>query len=402
MVQDLRFNRPSASSLPRLSKCPASWRLSQEASAQGMAPPAGEDADSGTRVHAFLSEPGSETARALTNAESDTAGRCQAQASELWQEWVGGEVAETFHEQRLYMLMNGVVPERATGDPVLFSGQADGVSIAGGERARRGFIWDFKTGPGEVEEAAGNIQLMSLAVLAAGRWDLKSVRVAIVQPLAGAPTVADYDEEALERARVYILEIVNKADGSPIHRPAVSIPGAGNIASAMTIRNNPSPIPGPHCRYCDARVICPALAAETSVTDLQLKAIKAISPVASPALISQALDALPLMKGFIEAVESVAKARLERGETIPGYCLKERKGKREIGDVMAAYRSLPLDPTDFIECCSASLPKLEEALKESGHAPTLVAAKKALADMLGDNLTQKTSMVLSKTAKEIE
>jgi hypothetical protein len=220
---------------------------------------------------------------------------------------------------------------------------------------------------------------MALAVLAVGRWNLKSVRVAIVQPLAGPPTVADYDEDALTRAHEYVMRVVYKVDtGTPSQ-----------------------PIPGDHCRYCDARLTCPALKKEITVT-APPEIMKINIGNSPPLALTLALDMLPAVKGYIEAVESVARARLERGESIPGYCLKERKGKREIGDIMAAYEALPLDPRDFMACCKASLPELESALKDARIVPTLVAAKKLLAEKLGDNLTQKTSMALSKAGKEIE
>ncbi len=377
-MNDPRFNRPSASAFPRLSKCPASFRLGQEAVAAGLAPGGSKDSAHGDAVHECLALGDIDETPVLTREQEETADRCRSQVNELLAAW-GANDETPRREQRLYMMADGSV--RVPGDNlltrggILFSGQMDGIAF---NDSAGGFVWDYKTLAGEVEHAEGNLQLMALAVLAAGRWNLKSVRVAIVQPLAGKPTCADYSEEALYGAKLYIEQLVKRAD-----------------------QNDNTPIPGPHCRFCDARLTCPALKKEITVT-APPEIMKVNIGNSPPLALTLALDMLPAIKGYIEAVESVAKARLERGEAIPGYCLKERKGKREIGDIMAAYHALPLVPLAFMACCKASLPELESALKEAGIVPTLVAAKKLLAEKLGDNLTQKSSMVLSKTGKEIE
>lgn len=376
-MNDPRFSRPSASAFPRLAACPASHRLSLEARAQGMAPGDSKDSRHGDAVHEEMRD---------GNQASDIAQRMEAQETSILEEWEAGTKSPVgnFREHRLYMLRSGKVTPDPESDirEILFSGQSDSIWL--NHKEDKGLIIDFKSLPGEVEHATGNLQLMALAVLAAGRWNLKSVRVAIVQPLAGPPTVADYDEPALRKAREYIRHIVALADGDNEH-PRMGDPG-------------PEPNPGSHCRHCDARVICPALNKACEVKELEL--IQEHSHLAPPDLLASALNALPAIKGYIEAVESVARARLERGEEIPGYCLKERKGKREIGDVHSAYQNLPLAPLEFIKCCSASIPKIEDQLVATGVAKR-GKVKEYLQEVLGDNLTQKTSLVLAKAGKEL-
>ncbi len=375
-MSDPRFNRPSASAFPRLAKCPASFRLGQEAVAAGLAPGGSKDSAHGDAIHRSLADiPLADVS--LSREEENTADRCRFQVSELLTAW-GANDEMPLREQRLYMMADGTV--RGPGDNlltrggILFSGQMDGIAF---NDFAGGFVWDYKTLAGEVEHAEGNLQLMALAVLAAGRWNLKSVRVAIVQPLAGAPTVADYDESALFLARNYIKDVVESTEGPS------------------------EPVPGPHCRYCDARLTCPAVNNQIRIAKANAPDIQRLAAISTPEELAKALDERAMINGYLEAIESVAKSRLERGEDIPGYCLKERKGKREIGDVMAAYHELPMDPAKFIACCSVSIPNLEDQVRADGGF-TVKEAKSFLEKRLGSNLTQKTSMVLSKAGKEIE
>lgn len=217
-----RFSRPSASAFPRLAACPASFRLSLDAAAQGMAPGDSKDSAHGDAVHRALATDNQSDWDALTSAQRNVAERCRDQEAELILQWARDTTGDNVvcynprnqtirREKRLYMMESGMVIDDAETGEILFSGQGDGLLV----RGEHGILWDYKSLPGEVEHATGNLQLMGLAVLAAGRWNLKSVRVAIVQPLAGAPTVADYDEGALRRAKQFILSLIDRVDNNP-------------------------------------------------------------------------------------------------------------------------------------------------------------------------------------------
>jgi hypothetical protein len=197
-------------------------------------------ADSGQRIHGELHEPESQD---LALSESDMAERCERQRQEVINDWLAdhfgrddvGEIYE-FKETRLGLTPLGTVitvpPE--TKVKVVFSGQFDGAEIDIGQA---GIIWDFKTLLGNHETAQTNLQLLSLAWLAAKRWSLDRVRVALIQPWKGEPTVADYDKGALKDAGNFIERTIHL-----ITQPAVI--GATN--------------PGPQCRFCPGRLVCPA------------------------------------------------------------------------------------------------------------------------------------------------
>jgi len=76
MTPDPRQGKPSASALPRLSKCAASWLLGKEARRQGIVEPENDDAASGTRIHEAL-HLGDSTG--LTADEAETFRRCTMQ-----------------------------------------------------------------------------------------------------------------------------------------------------------------------------------------------------------------------------------------------------------------------------------------------------------------------------------
>lgn len=371
MQNDGRFSRPSASAFPRIAACPASWPLSQRAIASGMAPGDSRDSRHGDAVHEVLARGDIDEAPVLTRDQEETMRRCQRQESEVVSDWhvAGTTEARNIREHRLYMMQNGEVYDDVWGElrqeQILFSGQTDSIWLEEG----RGLVVEYKSLPGEVEHAEGNLQCMANAVLAAGRWNLKSVRVAIVQPLAGAPTCADYGMRELEKAVDCAEEIVRRAD-----------------ASDGTDTN-----PGAWCNFCPAALICSARHQEVRIA---MHMEPALERLASPDMAGM-LDILPRIKKFVDAVESVARQRIENGETIPGWTLKDKNGPRKIGDVHNAYQRLPLGPAEFIKCCKPSVPDIEDALVSGGFAKRK-DVKQFVADALGPNLTQSVSKILTK------
>jgi hypothetical protein len=205
-IPDPRAGLPSASALPRLSKCGASWRLSQEAIRQGIVNRQSASSDSGHKIHRWLETQADADWQALTDDERETATKCYAQAEWVIADW-GGEVAGCLaeREKRLWLFADGRVASTAVldADPV-FSGAAD--LIVHGDR--RALVIDFKSGRSEYEPAPGNQQLLGLSVLVAGWTGARNIRVALVQPLAGPPSIADYDGPALDQAKTQLLALL--------------------------------------------------------------------------------------------------------------------------------------------------------------------------------------------------
>lgn len=105
-------------------------------------------------------------------------------------------------------------------------------------------------------------------------------------------------------------------------------------------------VPGEkQCRWCRARADCPALAAYARAAVLadfaaldSLEAGEAGQTLArvpdfDPADLGRALRAVPLVKQWLAAVEDEGKARLGRGEPVPGFKLVEGRSNRRWSSV---------------------------------------------------------------------
>ncbi|NBW16548.1 MAG: DUF2800 domain-containing protein [Caulobacteraceae bacterium] len=205
-----RGDLPSASNAHRYAACPGSHRA-----CIGLPDTTSEDAARGDRIHAWLEGMANGTIPPPLAGpeEQDVAERCLWQSEKLIAQHVGLE-RDRLVESRIWD------PSRT------WSGKADLVVI---DNRNTALVIDYKTGRGDVEEAVGNLQLRALAALVAIHYMVDVVTVAIVQPLAGPPSVCRYEAWDLLKAAAEIDEIMGKANAT--NQP----------------RN-----PGPWCQYCRA------------------------------------------------------------------------------------------------------------------------------------------------------
>lgn len=357
---DPRHGVPSCSSFERLAACPRSFTLSI-----GQPDTRSADAESGTRIHKWLETQEAPEWEALNAAEQETAERCYEQREAIVRDWcaAGGGPVTVVRERRLGMTLLGnvvdVTPESKA--RFVFTGQADLTLV---EDIGRALVIDYKTGRGDAPVAKDNPQLRGLAALVARRHKCTQVTVAIVQPWAGPPSVAVFDFSAIEKAVAWSVGLSKQA-----------VEGEGL-----------APVAGDWCQYCAAKSVCPAIReAATSAPDaLSVETLPADPDVAKSALVARAVE-LPadelarLLKGrrlvqwYLNAIEAAARIRLGNGESIPGFALKETRGKRDLSDAQQAFGKLaPLGITaaDMLAACTASLPRLETAVrKRSGIKP---------------------------------
>ena len=357
---------PSASKLGRIMECPASHKAELAA---GDVPEDTRDADEGQDVHGVLSDDLS--ADEVSYSAAQTAEMCEAQVQQLLREW-----PECFEEPRGYMEIRygltdiGTVMEvhEGTKAKFIFTGQFDRLYVCG----PHGLLIDFKALHGKHASALENPQLMGLAVLVAKRHKLTSLRVALVQPWKGRPTVADYSPAGLAMAEERLMQILWREDSAePEDRRA-----------------------GDHCHFCKARFGCEVfqyqnIAAldvvqpETLPADPEMrnKAVFARMAEMTPAqLIHIEKNVVKLMGVFIASHKAIFKQRVEAGE-IPGYTLKEKSGRRKIVSVGTAYERAAahgVTAEAFAAKCSLSLKGLNEALKNA--TGTKGKALEALAD----------------------
>ena len=351
-MNDIRKGRPSASSMDRLSACAASWNLEKQAPAE----PENPDATSGTRIHAVLA--GIAPYDSLTLAEQDTVDMCVRDRDNLLAEWAGLDSYVENLELRLGLTTFGQVIEVTESTPpslLVYTGQADLIAWDG----KRAFVIDYKTSRGDYADAIDNAQLAALAVLVAGHHHVDEVRVAIVQPWAGKPTVSTYLRDSLTTARGWIGDVCAQAEKAT---PEMATPGA-------------------HCKWCKAKVICEAFKAKMlnqievvdpmSIAGLpareQGQAMFARSMELTPERHIAAYRSLDMIKRFVHAIDSTFRLRVEAGE-IPGWTVETKEGAREITYPQKAFAALePLGITvdDFLAASSVAIGPLEEALRKA-------------------------------------
>lgn len=400
----------SCSAIHRIENCQASWHLSKRAKELDLVPPAGEDAASGTRIHRALETRLVADWAQLSPTELDLAERCEDQAQRVYSEWTTETSDAEVHRQYLEARV-GITEQRSyfvkpltEGLSYLATGQADVLYIAGDYA----LIMDYKTGRDEVESAESNAQLRGLASIVSMLTNAPSkIRVAIIQPWMGQPSLADYDDTALDGARQWLRHVREKAM-------------AGG-----------EPKLGDWCQYCPARALCPA---KRDAMDTSALVQSGLPDDAKGAMIARAID-LPaedlagllkrrrMIGWFVSALEAAARIKLENGEAVPGYELKEVNGRRTIEDSAKAAQAVAhlLEKAEggpaaaIIRSCKISPADLQDEIRKASgkrikkdgsqgknYAMTEDAAKEQLAAALGDLMTQPKSRRLVEVGGQLE
>jgi hypothetical protein len=225
---DERDGLPSASEYDRLLRCRANYLLSRKAHALGqVAHKQSPAADLGTRKHLANIE-GPEV---LSPAELEDWKKAQAKREQFVQSWTNGQSFSSIKEKRLW-LRRGIRP--------LLTGKPDEVLRQGNRAA----LLDFKFGNYRVSDPADNIQLSIYALLVSRDDDaIEEVTVQILSPYHDFEPFT-YTRDELDRLYQSVLVVIN----------SLSDPG--------------EPVPGGHCQFCPARLICFAARNEAKTATL--------------------------------------------------------------------------------------------------------------------------------------
>lgn len=395
-----RYGVPSASSLHRIIACPYSHKAEQ-----GMPEDETEDSKTGDRIHAWLANQPVE----LSTQELRTAEMCREAEDRLIDEWSTAKALFIIRERRLGLMNMGRVidiePETST--KPIFTGQPDVVYVDGG----RVFVIDYKTLSGEVEPAVDNPQLMALAVLTALRHRVSDVTVAIVQPLAGKPTIANFHSGHLEIAAGWLFyALENERKATPADTKA-----------------------GSHCLYCKAKLNCKTWLAE------QDNRLEVMQPMLNCSKDSQSMWAsMSEQAGRISDAELIARYRgLKMARVYPEVIIAEMKRRAESPDfpfamtqaeagareitgepqaVMNAVAKLGVTQEAFVQCLKGvSVTELQEAVRKASGVISKEGAKvtkyalshkdagEAMKAALGDLMSNRVAPVeLTEKQKEIE
>lgn len=323
-MSDERKGLPSASSAQRYSLCPGSFLLEQSITTPEVT---SDDASMGNRIHGYLA--GDKIA--LTEDEQMIADQCRRQQIELENSLLPVN-PQTAVERRLWHYDDNLEPR--------WSGKPDRVSWWG----IGAVVIDYKTGRGEVEHASGNIQLRALAVLAdQHHGPFQKIAVAIIQPLAGEPTVCTYADDDISKAYDEVNDLME----------SVQTPGQPRNPSTEA------------CRYCKAKEICPE--AQEIVQKLPaLVPRDGLEIVMTPEQIAEFLEKAPLAEAVIEAVRGKARRMLEAKQEIPGWKLKPGAIRESITNPELAFaRFMDAGGTQvqFVGAITVAKTKFKDAVK---------------------------------------
>jgi CRISPR/Cas system-associated exonuclease Cas4 (RecB family) len=374
---DERAGLPSASEYDRLLQCRASYLLNRKAHALGqVAHQWSLAADLGARKHLASTE-GPEI---LSEAEREDWEKCQQKREAFIKEWLGNsqEPFSSVKEERLW-LRRGIRP--------LLTGKPDEV-LRVGDRAA---VLDLKYGSYRVADPASNVQLSVYALLVSREDDaIEEVTVQILSPYFDFEPFI-YTRAELDRLHQEVLVVLN----------SLSDPG--------------KPTPGAHCQFCPGKMICSAARMEAENTAPKVMrnpaARSAVAgswslrnqqgdvpatpcwdcelPVGEPA--ANLLSQIKRAKSLFQEIEGFYKQLLEREPgAIPGWTLERGAVRRSIEDPVAAFERLleTYSVSEFVNCCSPSVPDLERGWARKKGQPAS-QAKESLKRLLGDLLTEK-------------
>ena len=311
-----RKGKPSASGFSRLALCPGSWNL--ESTLPEQEP--NQYMQLGTDVHAVLA--GTKDFDSLTEEGQDIATRCLSQFSELIGQLDLGERTKEVIEERFWY-------------DDFFSGAIDRIDFFGEDTA---VVTDYKTGRVAQSGAAENYQLRAYAVLVKKAFpQLKTILVAIIQPMAGPKTIAEYNEEDLAKAEEEIVGIVTASQSNDAIR-------------------TPSP---DACKWCRAKSICPEVRGAH-------KELEVISSSVVPRLSNEEILAVDekaeVVLDFIDEVRKEMKARMMAGQQFAGRSLTEGRKTRSVTDALAVISALAgvVEQSDILSCSKLSVTSLEK------------------------------------------
>lgn len=186
-------------------------------------------------------------------------------------------------------------------------------------------VLDYKHGAGRYVEARGNLQTRyyALGALMKYGYPAATVLAGIVQPRC---------ESASEKVRY----------DDPISAVDLLDWAADLVDAARATEAPDAPlVPGDHCRetFCPAYAICPAVQAKArEMAKLEFGDVAA--EFYDPEQLAAALEFVPVMEGWIKAVESFALAEAEAGRGSPRHKLVEKRATRKWRDPDAAKAML--------------------------------------------------------------
>ena len=288
----------SASSLPRIALCPASYRMSI-----GIPNKSNPAAERGTDIH--------EMAENLWNGievtTEDTEG---LQWAKDYLEYIRGIKGDSLLEINLTEPLKTVHPLLGgTGDAIIYNLEDELLHIV-----------DLKTGRGVVK--TDSIQLKTYAL---GAWikfgrPLINIQCHIFQPHFAQQLPAQYSYADMMKFELELKALAEKAE-DPFQDPT---PGYEQ------------------CKYCPARVTCP------SIKEKAIEVAKEeFKPSEHLADLQELLDTAELLETWIDAVRDAAKDIMNSGGFVAGWSMAKGRKMQKIKDAQAIAELFNNNPAIF-------------------------------------------------------
>lgn len=215
------------------------------------------------------------------------------------------------------------------------------------------FVDDLKYGYGIVEPTSVQVAIYAAAImLLLFNRDIRCTRIhiGIYQPRA-------YHTDGIYRQRTLTFDA--------LYAEATDIIAAGE----RCLMPDPQLTPGKHCKYCPMGHLCPAVSNELYdvATVIQSHQARHLTNVE----ITEQLNFIDVLEdmvnGFKNGVKSEALARIEEGQSIPGWQMKHGVGNRRWKHDRATTRALT-----GIDAAADSM-ATPAAMERAGADPALIA-----------------------------
>lgn len=176
-------------------------------------------------------------------------------------------------------------------------------------------VYDLKYGAGVAVEVEDNSQMMYYALGAAHKFkfDFTEVEMVVVQPRC------EHHEGPVRRVTISMAELLIFAEEL-------------KLAVAKTKEPKAEFASGKHCRFCDAKPVCPKLRNDNyAVARADFAAPEVVLP--APELLTNSelvkvLEASATISDWAKSVAEYAHEQAKKGKMIPGYKLVEKRGHR--------------------------------------------------------------------------
>ena len=316
-----RHHEFSPSRLEQFFLCPGAYHMQKNIPEQPS-----EAAAEGTMLHAAVATGKMD---GLTDEQKDLVQQCLDFREQLMREYDMRHYGSEVHLQVF------------KDDKLLTEGWADDVLVRckeGTNIVEHCIVIDYKFGWTPVTPADANIQAGGYCSAAMLKFCCESSEAYIFQPrihkttncrYTDAPAMIDNIEQIIEKAKSENL----------ILRPSEAA-----------------------CRYCRARLACPAFRMKFQ----GLAASKGTVDMTNPKVLEALYDASKDVKSFLREIEDAVRTRIEIDGSCGKYGFKMSDGKREVSSLADMYQRCSdyISQCEFLGLCSVTLGKLESLVAD--------------------------------------